>query len=988
MSSKSTDDLEDPLVAKILAGLGGTSPDKLKQLVRGHRELAEIKRNLGPQSKQELWQYFNDRYEIELGTVAVCPGHVSQLDLVWEVYSFVPNILWILSRGYGKTSLMALTDCTQCDHYPGFSSFTIGPGKNQGERKYDHLLPHVVEGGVIGGKELPHIERSTTTKTEWKNGSKMEISLGGDPANANGPRDPRLHRDESELMQEATRKQASNIPAGKKTRDGRYVPAQTVDTSTMKWAGGWVHQQLEEYLDALKEADVDPTQMDPIDAYYLAIERGHRPHTAVRVSCLFEVSAENPTCRSVPDEERRARLIELGRDPDEICQCHTYRKDYWPSDDPDQEPAPRTLEDVCQGRFFRARGHKDFTDVTVLFLANDRETWEAEQECSEPSREGAYLRAYSQDRHGVRDYEPDPENGMIYSTTDWGGTDQHWHGWLQELDRDVYTRAYKGDKVKRMPAGSVVAFGEVMRAEIGNIELGRLVLARERDWIVRYPGWRIHERYHDTAGKAGMLDWRDQLGMTMTARVRKDFVEEVKLVRTMVGGRHFYVDIPACPNLDKALRGWRQVNGREVRNQHTHCFPAGTVIETESGQKSIEAIESGEQIWTRKGLREVLWSGQTKVDRLVVVEHEEGSISCTRDHRFWTQRGWVRACDLWPGYDMLLGCSFRSMAVASSLPTEAMCSLDGRTLTTTAARHTSEDMLTGSRPIYIEKCGGISGERFRKVLMYTIKISTQAITWLKISLLCLIMLIESFMLDDLRPKEDSTILRRYGLSRPRLWLDQKFEKRAESVAQRSGKKDSRTNRRSTYVIIALKSLNRMLRMARQSFAQTTARAQLVGPVGSIMNQESVDGVVVSGWSTVTPELSSVAIRVVCVRETQQVEPVYDLQVEDQHEFIADGLLVHNSMAGVRYFAAERHAVLRALARAGSSQSRPAAAEDEDRRPGEREEELERGIRIVRHGRPAGINRELASVAGAEDSPMSPHLKYMLLRESTRTTKID
>ena len=550
----------DPLVAKIAAALGNADPDKLRSLVRGHRDLEKIKKNLGPSTKQELWQWFKDNYGMELGTVAVCPGHVAQLDLVWEVYTF-QSVMWVLSRGYGKTSLMALVDNCQALHYPGFSSFTIGPGRDQGERKYEHLLPYVIEGGVIGGKELPHIERSIQTKTQYKIGSIIEISLGGDPANANGPRAPRLHRDETELMLEATRKQAANIPAGKRTRDGRYVPAQTVDTSTMKYAGGYIDLTMEEYLATLEEAGIDPTQMDPIEAYHLAIQRGSRPTTAVRISCIMEVAAENPTCRSVPDAERCARLIQLNRDPSELCSCDTFRSGYWESDDPDTPPKLRTLEDVCQGRFFRSRGHKDFSDITTLFLGNDRITWEAEQECSQPSREGSFLKAYSVDRHGIRGYEPDPENGPIYSSTDWGGADHHYHGWFQVLERPVMVRSFKGEKVKTMPVGSVVCFAEIFKKEIGNIELGKMVIARELEWIVKFPGWRVAERYYDSALRNAMLDWRDQLHMTLVSRIKKDFNEEVKMIRTLVGGWGFYVDIPSCPGMNKGLQGWRQVKG-------------------------------------------------------------------------------------------------------------------------------------------------------------------------------------------------------------------------------------------------------------------------------------------------------------------------------------------------------------------------------------------------------------------------------------------
>jgi hypothetical protein len=568
-----TDEL-DPLAAKIKASLRGTDPEKLKALVRGHREIEEIKKNLGPQTKDELWNAFKEKYGMELVREAVCPGHSSQLDFVWQVYNFV-SLLGVFSRGYGKTSLMGLTDALQCDFYPGFTSFTIGPGKDQGERKYEHILPFVVEGGSVGGKELDHIQRSIQTKTEWKNKSKMEIALGGGIDNANGPRSNRLHRDEIELMLKATRDQAANIPAGKATRDGRYVPAHTVDTSTMKWANGYVDQEMQKYYKKLRDAEVDVMTIDPIDAFHLAVERGHRPKKLMLVSCIYEVAAENPTCRSVPDVERRARLIKLERDPDEICDCFTYSSDVWETDDPDMPTRPRTLEDACQGRFFRSRGYQQFGDIKEAFMENDKATWEAEKECSEPSREGSYIKSYSQDRHGIKGYEPDPENGKIYTSTDWGADDEHWTGWFQVLDRPVKVASYKGYKVKTMPTGSVVAFAEFFKAQIGNVEHGNVVKQMENEWFLKWPGWSVFERYYDNANRGAMLDWRDQCGLILVNRIKKDFGEELKMVRTMIGGWTYYVDIPACPALDASHRGWRQVNGREVRNEHTHAA-AGT----------------------------------------------------------------------------------------------------------------------------------------------------------------------------------------------------------------------------------------------------------------------------------------------------------------------------------------------------------------------------------------------------------------------------
>ena len=89
------------------------------------------------------------------------------------------------------------------------------------------------------------------------------------------------------------------------------------------------------------------------------------------------------------------------------------------------------------------------------------------------------------------------------------------------------------------------------------------------------------------------------------------------------------------------------------------------------------------------------------------------------------------------------------------------------------------------------------------------------------------------------------------------------------------------------------------------------------------------------------------------------------------------------LAALRYFAHERHVVEKALKRAGGRQDRPVAADDEERRPSEREAELDRGVRVVRHGSP---RRDLAGVAGAEDSPLraaSDRIDGLDLRERER-----
>lgn len=98
--------------------------------------------------------------------------------------------------------------------------------------------------------------------------------------------------------------------------------------------------------------------------------------------------------------------------------------------------------------------------------------------------------------------------------------------------------------------------------------------------------------------------------------------------------------------------------------------------------------------------------------------------------------------------------------------------------------------------------------------------------------------------------------------------------------------------------------------------------------------------------------------------------VYDVCVDECHEFFADGVLVHNShpMAELRYFESNRQVHVREAARENKivhSSNRPRAA-DEDRSE-ERQQELGNRV-VVTYNKPRE-KAELMGVGAAADSPL-------------------
>ena len=78
-----------------------------------------------------------------------------------------------------------------------------------------------------------------------------------------------------------------------------------------------------------------------------------------------------------------------------------------------------------------------------------------------------------------------------------------------------------------------------------------------------------------------------------------------------------------------------------IVGEGNRCIARGTMIETEAGQRPIEDIVPGELVRTRSGWMLVNWSGLTRPNAEVVRVSTAGGdeVVCTPDHRIWTTRG-------------------------------------------------------------------------------------------------------------------------------------------------------------------------------------------------------------------------------------------------------------------------------------------------------------------------------------------------------------
>lgn len=519
------------------------------------------KKTLGPQTDDELWIWVRDEIGIEIPRVAVCPCHQAPFAFFADAYFDRHDaLLAIGSRESGKSYLAAIVNYAKAKFRPGHEGLTMGAIEEQSRRVYAHLQKFITSKEETGGRWKPEIRDSIRRETHFYNGSKFEI-IPGTPAAANGPHPNTVHVDELDQMDPLAFAESRNMSSSGRTTDGTPIPAQDIATSTRKSAFGPVQEIVNE-----------------VEA---AIEAGMLPPWKVFTWCVYENAQERPDCQKVSYPERAARLVELGRDPCELCDCHLIAKG-------ELSPGkPRTLADVCQGKFFKSRGWMAPKDVQRKFRQNGELVWKAQQECTLPEPEGIYVKNWSRDRHTIKNWEPRPEYGPIYQGVDWGGDVPFAVEWYQgPIAFEVNVTSRIGHTFT-IPVGAIINFAELYIADTSATKLADKVVARERLWQSRYPGWRVHARFADPAGRSDRNAWRDHDPPLRTHfYVDREFEPMVNTVIDLVDDGLFFVVEDECPAFCDEIEAWRKdKNGRQY-DKYNHAISAWRYA-----MKNIEYLE-------------------------------------------------------------------------------------------------------------------------------------------------------------------------------------------------------------------------------------------------------------------------------------------------------------------------------------------------------------------------------------------------------------
>lgn len=561
-TAQTLDEMTEEQLAELLADLDEES------LIQMHMAAEEIEQRLiedGPSNDEELWLWVKINLGIEIPRVPVCDGHDSPFDLLKDAYfSRYPAFLAVGNRGGGKTFIVALLHWLNSEFKPGIEGVTFGATEAQSLRCYAHLKDWIYDDD---GERRAEIASSIMRETTWrkkpgyKKGSKVEV-LAGTPDAVNGPHPQVAHADEVELMRQDTWDESRNMAVSKAVvidkgneKETIVYPSMEILTSTRKS----LHGRMQELIDGVQEA----------------IKSGMRPEYKLIVWCIFEIAAEVPDCQMADDDDRVERLEELGVDPCSKCECHLIMKGKW------DDKKPRLLKDVCKGRLFKSRGYLPYADVRQKFQQNSQFTWEAQQECSRPETEHNYLKGFSDERHGVMawsedrpdGFTPDPANGRIFESIDWGGTNPHAVNLYQLLDFEIEVLDFY-DKLVKIKEGSLVCFDEIYVTEIGVDDLATKVKAMEQKYRVRYgDAWKVEKRFADPQGKSQRLDFKKN-GLPCDWKTTRDFDTQIEwLVREFWEADRIRFVLGDCPMFSAEAQSWQRdpKTGKQI-DEFNHCM--------------------------------------------------------------------------------------------------------------------------------------------------------------------------------------------------------------------------------------------------------------------------------------------------------------------------------------------------------------------------------------------------------------------------------
>ncbi len=339
-----------------------------------------------------------------------------------------------------------------------------------------------------------------------------------------------------------------------------------------------------------------------------------------------------------------------------------------------------------------------------------------------------------------------------------------------------------------------------------------------------------------------------------------------------------------------------------------YCFKGDTLVATSEGDKRIDEIKEGDLVLTRKGFKKVTRAWCSGEKDCISVNVEGKKIICTPEHRFIDSfNNEVKAQDL---------TKTTSLVKIDTKEWRKWLSVNGKIerslslLTSTASgttgiqilNHTEKDAITPVQmrirgkviQLCTEICGLLHMDQFQKDMMYTTKMET----FLTILLRTLSLLQEVSMQKNTgnynQRRKEIMLLKLLRMLKRRLLRCGKTQNTGKDVAKKL-KKIYKTGISivdvecvEKYLIHVCQRLYTALKIAKSSIIM------LQQEINMQQIKKNVFVKFVEKFSKQT-DMQLLKPAHLTAKTSNVVErcKVYDLEVEDAHEFFANGILVHN-----------------------------------------------------------------------------------------------
>ena len=445
------------------------------------------------------------------------------------------------------------------------------------------------------------------------------------------------------------------------------------------------------------------------------------------------------------------------------------------------------------------------------------------------------------------------------------------------------------------------------------------------DLPVSFPYNKVGESEADPAGAASdtimeelsCIGELNNLGIKTNPASTNDVAVRISSVRYFLnamtdGHPAFLLDREQCPVLRKgfingyhfkrlSISGDERYQDKPNKNRFSHCFVAETLVITNKGNMAISNLKIGDKVLTPGGYKNVSATMQSFASKLLELEFSNGSIlRCTLDHPFITCNGIKRADALQYG-DILRGISWRENIY-----------IKYKNLMVLNIIKKGKDIIKHAlRPLELL---GICIEMFGNFIMVPFQADTISITSTTTKVTMTLKIFQSLVAQNmqycmeknvkvLKAPENiwilSDLLQLNGINLLREENGIKF------MEKKHGKIEKKYRLFVQYVVQNLKGLKEQLKkVTALMFASHDSDASQV----SIMKSDNVLSVKKNSAVTSMKKQEHVLnlVRIKCLQIRKEV---YDITVDDEHCFYANGVLVGNCHDALQYgamkFASDR-----------------------------------------------------------------------------------